>query len=174
VAGGFGAGPATDHKWLLNTVYAPTTVTRAETFLWYNAAPRLQLGVALLWQQKAFRYLASYQVLTETPQLPSLSVSAGVQGIGTGNPGFSATFEKNFPGGQSRTTAFAGVGWRTNENHGHPVAGLKYTPDGKWTLGLQHDGHETHPFLTLSQGPVTVGGYLINFRSPALLIGIKF
>ena len=134
----------------------------------------MQLGVAFLWKQQAFRFLGSYQLITETAKRPSLSVSAGVQGIGTGNPGFSATLEKGFQQGPGRLVVFGGVGLRTNESHAHPVGGVKYTPDGRWTLGLQHDGHEGHPFLTFTQDQFIVGGYLIDFRRPALMLGIKF
>jgi hypothetical protein len=158
----------------MNTVYAPTTETVAETFLWYQAAPRLSLGVAHLWKQNALRFLGSYQLVRETERLPSFSVSVGLQGIGTGNPGYAGTFEKNWTVGEGRLNAFAGVGWRSNENHAHPLGGIKYSPDGRLTFGYQHDGHQGHPFVTYSVGQWIGGVYLIGGRSPALMSGYRF
>ena len=160
---------------MLNTVYAPTTVTEAETFLWYQATPRLAVGVAHLWKQNAFRYLAAYQLVPEKADMPMVNVSAGVQGIGTGNPGFALTAEKNFPMyAGAKLNVFGGLGWRTNESHSHPVGGIKYTPDGRLFLGVQHDGHETHPFVTYVRNGLIGGAYLINGKRMALMVGVRF
>jgi hypothetical protein len=160
---------------LFNTVYAPTTETTAESFLWYQANPRLQFGVAFLWKQQAFRALANWQAITETSDSPSLSFSAGVQGIGTGNPGFSSTIEKNFSlSGGGLVNAFCGIGYRSNESHLHGLLGAKWTPDGKLTLGYQHDGHEGHPFVTYSVEPFVVGFYLIGGERPAIMGGWRY
>lgn len=104
-----------------------------------------------------------------------VNVSAGVQGIGTGNPGFALTAEKNFgmySGG--RLNVFAGMGWRTNEPHSHAIGGLKYSPDGRFFLGVQHDGHETHPFVTYARSGWIAGAYLINGKRVALMLGVRF
>lgn len=159
----------------MNTVYAPNTITRAESFVWYQAAPRLQLGLAFLWRQEAFRVLASWQAIPEKAGTPSLNFSAGVQGIGTGNPGFSSTIEKNWRfEGTSYFNAYVGVGFRTNENHGHPLGGLKYSPDGKVTVGFQHDGHNGHPFATYSMNNVVLGAYLVAGRYPGAMVGFRY
>ncbi len=153
---------------------APTTVTKAETFLWYQATPRLQLGVAHLWEQNAFRWLASYQLSPETQTLPSLSASAGVQGIGTGNPGYSLTAEKNWRSESGTANVFVGIGFRANESHSHGLIGAKWTDRSRLTIGLQHDGHQTHPFITYAQGNAFGGLYLIGGKSPALMLGCRF
>lgn len=155
--------------WTYNTVWAPTTVTTAESFLWYRAQPRVRLGVAHLWKQNSLRWLASVNVLPETDGLPSLNASVGVQGIGTGNPGYSTTIEKNV----GPLNAYVGLGWRSNEAHSHPLGGVKYTVDD-WTLGLQLDGHQEHPFLVWSRDQHLVGAYLIDLKSPALMVGYRF
>jgi hypothetical protein len=155
---------------MLNTVDAPTTATTAETFLWYRASDRLSLGVAHLWKQNAFRALGSYLVSPETDRLPSTHVSAGVQGIGTGNPGFSATAEKNF----DRLNLFVGLGYRTNSKLLRPVGGFKYRVNDAIAVGLQDDGIERYPFATYSWDRYTVGAYLIAFQRPALLVGTRF
>lgn len=174
MAGGYGAGSAADSKWLINTVYAPTTVTTAETFVWYQASPQLQLGVAYLWKQSAFRALASVQFLTETDSRPSLSASMGVQGIGTGNPGYSVTAEKNWRMPEGTLNTFVGIGLRSNERHGHPLGGIKWTTPQGITLGFQHDGHNGHPFLSYGKGIWFGGVFVIAGKSPALMLGARF
>lgn len=161
-------------KWLINTVYAPTTVTTAETFLWYSVTPSISLGLAHLWKQNALRYLASVRLAAETAKSPGFYASAGVQGIGTGNPGFSATAEKNFQLDGVRVNAFAGLGFRTNERHTHPVGGIKFEFADRITLGLQWEGHHAHPFVTKGFGPFIAGVYLIEGKSPGLMFGARF
>jgi hypothetical protein len=155
-------------------VYAPTTVTTAETFIWYRATPRLTVGVAHLWKQNAFRVLGSYQLGPETMRTPSVNASVGVQGIGTGNPGYSLTAEKNLKVNEGTWNAFVGAGWRSNENHAHMVGGAKFTWNNQWTLGIQSDGHAKHPFVTYSTGPWIFGAFLVDAKSPALMVGVRF
>lgn len=173
MAGGYGAGSAPS-KWIINTVYAPTTVTTAETFVWYQAHPQVQVGLAYLWKQSAFRALASVQFLTETRSRPSLSASMGVQGIGTGNPGYSVTAEKNWTLPDGTFNTFVGAGLRSNEGHGHPIMGVKFTTLDGWTLGYQHEGHAGHPFLSYGKGMYFGGLYLIGGSRPALMFGVRF
>lgn len=158
----------------MNTVWAPTSVTRAESFLWYKAHPRLQLGIAFLWKQTAFRFLASVQLSPETAKMPAVNASAGIQGIGTGNPGYSVTLEKNFNPGGHRVNAYIGIGFRANESHSHAVGGVKFALNQNWTVGYQHDGHQQNPFVTFGQGQAFGGIYLLNFERPALMFGMKF
>jgi hypothetical protein len=159
---------------MINSVYAPGSATTDETFIWYRANPRLQLGVAHLWKQNAFRALASYNAIPETERLPALNFSVGVQGIGTGNPGYSSTLEKNWkqPGGT--LNAYLGVGYRSNESHVHPVGGIKFSFENGITLGLQDDGHQRNPFVTFSRDWWTVGLYLVGGKRAAYLVGAKF
>ncbi len=135
----------------------------------------MQLGLAFLWKQAAFRALASWQAIQETDHIPSVSLSAGIQGIGTGNPGFSITTEKNlrFDDG-GFINGFVGLGYRTNESHVHPLGGFKWSPDGKFSLGFQHDGHDGHPFTTYSIENYVVGVYLIGGDRPALMAGFRY
>lgn len=160
---------------MINTVYAPSTITTAETFIWYRVNGDLRLGLAHLWKQNAFRFLASVRLHKETDSLPGVFASAGVQGIGTGNPGYSVTFEKNFRVGNGDTfNLFTGVGFRSNENHSHIIGGVKYAFSNGLTFGVQHDGHQTHPFATYSFDEWFVGYYLVDAKSPAYMVGIKF
>jgi hypothetical protein len=170
VAGGYGAGSALEYKWTYNTVWAPTTVTTAESFLWYRAHPRVRLGVAHLWKQNALRWLASVNLAAETATLPALNASVGVQGIGTGNPGYSATLEKNF----GAFNGYLGVGWRSNESHSHLLGGVKYAFENGVSVGLQLDGHQEHPFVVYTEGQMVYGAYLIDLKSPALMVGYRF
>jgi|GEM_PF-1245226 len=160
-------------KWQLTTVVAPATETVAETFLWYRPSPKLQIGTALLWKQGSFRFLGNYELIPERARTPNLRVGFGVQGIGTGNPGYFATSEKSFRVKGGSVNAYVGVGFRSNENHGHLLGGIKYSPNGPWTLGLQDDGHDKHPFVTYSRRDWTVGFYLIGLRSPGLMFSIQ-
>ncbi|HJP83791.1 MAG TPA: hypothetical protein VJ835_09830 [Fimbriimonadaceae bacterium] len=159
-------------KWQITTVIAPATDTVAETFVWYRPIDRLQIGAALLWKQGAFRGLANYQLVKETVSQPSIRVGFGLQGIGTGNPGYFATMEKSLFLKEGGITAYAGVGFRTNEDHAHGLGGVKFSPaDTPWTLGVQFDGHWAHPFATyrLKDG-WSVGAYLVESRTPGLMI----
>jgi hypothetical protein len=174
VAGGYGASSASSSgKWLLNTVYAPGSDTTAETFLWYSVSPRLTLGTAYLHEQGAVRALGSYLISPETKSLPSMHISAGVQGIGTGNPGYSATAEKNWQLNNGAFNAFVGVGYRTNRKLARVVGGFKYTRPA-WTLGLQNDGLVNSPFLTYSRSQYTAGFYLLDGHLPAYALGARF
>jgi hypothetical protein len=149
-------------------------VTTDETFLWYHAQPRLQVGLAHLWKQNAFRYLASYNLSPETVKLPAVNVSAGVQGIGTGNPGYSAVVEKNFAIRGGSVNVFAGLGWRTNENRAREVAGAKFEFSNGITVGLQDDGKQRSPFATFTWGHLTSGLYWVGGKNVAYLLGARF
>lgn len=149
-------------------------MTTDETFLWYDATPRLSVGVAFLWKQKAFRALGAYTLSPETASLPSLHVSAGIQEIATGNPGLSLTAEKNFRMGQANLNAFGGVGYRTNIRRANLLGGIKYSPSPLWTIGVQNDGIHSHPFLTYNWSQWITGFYLINGKSPGVLVGTRF
>ncbi|HRI45084.1 MAG TPA: hypothetical protein PLL78_03195 [Fimbriimonadaceae bacterium] len=149
-------------------------MTTAETFLWYSVTPSISLGLAHLWKQNALRYLASVRLAAETERWPGFYASAGVQGIGTGNPGFSATAEKNFQLGALQVNAFIGLGYRTNESHTHPVGGFKLEFADRITIGLQWEGHNTHPFITKGFGHYIAGVYLIEGKSPGLMFGARF
>ncbi|MDI9639365.1 hypothetical protein QPK87_19340 [Kamptonema cortianum] len=149
-------------------------MTTAETFVWYRATPELRLGIAHLWKQNSFRFLASIRILAETENRPSLSASAGVQGIGTGNPGYSLTLEKNVDLDGLKVNAFAGVGFRSNESHGHPLGGVKLGVSENINIGFQNDGHQTHPFITFSKDEWVAGFYLIDGKSAAWMLGVRF
>lgn len=152
----------------------PGSLTEAETFLWYSVSPGLKIGAAYLHEQEAVRVLASLRVASETPSRPGLFVSAGVQGVGTGNPGFAATMEKNFRGENGTINIFAGAGLRTNENHAHPVAGFRLSLHNGISMGVQHDGHQSHPFVTYSKDSFIAGFYLVGGEAPGYMAGLRF
>lgn len=156
----------------MNTVYAPDTVTEGESFLWRMVDDRLQVGVALLWKQGAFRGLANYALIQETATTPSLRVGFGLQGIATGNPGYFAVSEKRFALLEGDVSTYAGIGFRANENHGHLLGGAKITPgNGLWTFGIQADGHHVHPFATVAVATgLSVGAYWIETRSLGIMV----
>jgi hypothetical protein len=106
--------------------------------------------------------------------MPAFYTSAGIQGIGTGNPGYSLTAEKNWHQSKGQLNTFVGIGFRSNESHSHLVAGTKYMLTNGLSVGVQAEGHNTHPFLTYSRGPEVVGIYLINGRRLATMVGIRF
>ena len=155
-------------------MYAPGSLTNAETFIWYRAHPRLRLGIAELSKQGAFRFLASGTLALESAHAPSVNVSIGVQGIGTGNPGYSTTFEKNFMFDENNLNVYLGVGFRSNENHAHPIGGIRYSLKNGLGFGLQVDGHQNNPFVTYSQDQWLAGLYFVGFKTPAYLIGYRF
>jgi len=134
----------------------------------------LRLGIAHLWKQNAFRGLASVRLAKETMTSPAIYASAGVQGIGTGNPGYSLTGEKNFAMKEGVLNTFAGIGFRSNENHSHLVAGGKFAFPNGFSLGVQHDGHATHPFVSYTKQGWIVGFYLIEGKSPGYMLGKRF
>ncbi|HRK21221.1 MAG TPA: hypothetical protein PLX06_05405 [Fimbriimonadaceae bacterium] len=174
MAGGYGASSASGNtKWMLNTVWWPGSLTEDETFLWYSVNPRLTVGTAYLLKQKAFRALGSYLLSPETATLPSTHISAGVQGIGTGNPGYSFTSEKNWDVNGTGVNIFLGVGYRTNRKILRGVGGFKLSR-GQLTVGYQNDGVEQYPFATISFGQWSTGFYLIGFKSPAYILGVRF
>jgi len=156
-------------------VYAPGSVTEAETFVWYRAMDRLRLGVGYLHKQNAVRWLASFQIAPETATLPSVNASIGVQGIGTGNPGYSVTAEKNFSGEHGRgLNAYTGLGFRSNENHAHWIGGARYSFGNGLALGIQLDGHDHNPFVVYTAGQTLFGFYLIDAKRPAYMAGVRF
>lgn len=146
----------------------------AETFLWYRPHPRVSLGLAHLWKQNALRYLAAVNLVPQTARTPGLNASVGVQGIGTGNPGYSATLEKDWKLAGVDWNVYAGVGLRSNEEHAHGLGGAKASFGSGWSLGLQLDGHDVHPFVTKSEGPYVAGFYLVASKSPAFMVGMRF
>lgn len=101
-------------------------------------------------------------------------MSVGVQGIGTGNPGYSSTLEKNFKLGENTLNVYVGLGFRSNENHGHGVGGIRYSLKSGIGLGIQEDGHQHSPFVTYSHEKWVVGLYYVGFKNPAYLFGYRF
>jgi len=97
-----------------------------------------------------------------------------MQGIGTGNPGYSATFEKNWKVSEGTINLYGGIGLRSNEAHGHLVGGAKFTFTNGLTLGLQDDGHQRNPFVTMSPDRWTLGVYFVGGKRPAYLFGVRF
>lgn len=150
-------------------------MTVGETFLWHNVDDRLQVGVALLWKQGAFRGLANYELIKETPKAPNLRVGFGLQGISTGNPGYFATSEKVFSTSQGSGMAYLGIGFRANENHAHLLGGAKFSPmNGVWTVGMQMDGHEENPFVTYRLRPgTTIGYYWIDRKISGFMLSLS-
>jgi hypothetical protein len=67
-----------------------------------------------------------------------------------------------------------GVGYRSNEKHGHLLGGLKVSPRGPWTVGIQLDGHSAHPFVNYGLGRHSVGAYLIEMKSLGLLVNFRW
>jgi hypothetical protein len=178
VGGGFGASKATTKekpKWMLNTVWAQGTETEAESFLWYRVNARLQVGVAYLWRQQAFRGLATYVLSPETSKAPMLSAGFGLQGIGTGNPGYFLTAEKTLDTKIGTFNGFLGAGYRSNEDHSHALGGLKFTPTASpYTFGVQLDGHQGHLFVTRDFGAWSLGAYLIDMKAPGAMLSVRF
>lgn len=156
-------------------MYAPETVTRGETFLWYRVDPKLQVGLAYLWKQEAFRVLGNYEVVAQTATKPNLRVGFGIQGIATGNPGYFATSEKNFSLPEGEAMAYVGIGYRSNEDHAHFLGGAKFTPKtSKFTLGVQLDGHEVHPLVSMQlASDLTIGAYWIETRTLGLMLSLR-
>lgn len=54
------------------------------------------------------------------------------------------------------------------------VSRFKYSPDGRFTVGMQDDGITKYPFATFLQGRLTFGLYLIAFKSPDFLVETRF
>ncbi len=132
------------------------------------------MGVAYLHKQSAFRGLVAYTLSPETDKLPSLNGSIGVQGIGTGNPGYSLTLDKHFIQSVGTFNVFVGLGYRSNEDHLHPLGGVRYDFSSGLTLGLQADGHDLNPFATYRLCDVFGGLYLINGKRPAYIFGYRW
>lgn len=69
---------------------------------------------------------------------------------------------------------YAGIGFRSNESHSHLLGGAKYAFEGGVAVGLQLDGHQEHPFMVYTKDQTIYGVYLIDFKSPALMIGYRY
>lgn len=106
--------------------------------------------------------------------MPSLNGSIGVQGIGTGNPGYSLTGEKNWRVKGGSFNAFAGVGYRSNEDHLHSIGGMKYQWNSGLAVGIQLDGHDHNPFVIQNYKNILAGIYWIDATRPAFIIGARF
>jgi len=130
--------------------------------------------LAYLHRQSAFRGLIAYTISPEAETLPSVNGSFGVQGIGTGNPGYGLSLDKNFVQPEGTLNVFAGLGYRSNEDHLHPLGGVRYEFNSGFTLGLQADGHELNPFVTYRLSDAFGGLNLINGRRPAFIIGYRW
>jgi hypothetical protein len=127
--------------------------------------------VALLWKQGAFRGLGNYELLPEKGDTPSLRVGFGLQGIGTGNPGYFATSEKTWTDQWGTWTGYVGLGYRSNEDHAHGLGGLKLSLPGPWTFGAQLDGHNAHLFTSHSLNQQwSVGLYWVELKSLGVMV----
>lgn len=108
--------------------------------------------------------------MQETETTPSVNFSAGVQGISTGNPGYALTFEKRY----EAFTGYLGIGFRSNENRGRLVGGVRYALNPQFNVGFQADGRQDHVFVTYSRGQYVSGLYLVDLQKPGFLMGIRF
>ncbi len=156
---------------MINSLWVPGSETEAETFLWHTPQPRLNVGLAYLHKQEALRVLATYEVIPSDRGLPNLRLGFGVQGIGTGNPGYFATTEREVRTAAGELASFAGIGLRANESHSHGLLGLRFSPNGPWSVGVQHDGHGRHLFAAHKAATATFGIYLVDMKSLGLLVG---
>jgi len=159
---------------MTNTLWVPGSETEAETFLWHTPQPRLNFGLAYLHRQEALRVLGTYEVVPSYRGLPNLRLGFGVQGIGTGNPGYFATTEREVRTPSGALASFAGIGFRANESHSHGLLGLRFSPNGPWSFGAQLDGHGRHLFVTHDASATTFGVYLVDMKSFGLLVGTNW
>lgn len=112
--------------------------------------------------------------MRETATMPSAHISIGVQGIGTGNPGYAGTLEKNFATEAGNLNIFGGVGFRSNEDHAHPLGGVKLEMPSHLSFGVQWDGHNHHPFVTQGFDGYIAGLYLIEGKRLGYMLGARF
>ncbi len=55
------------------------------------------------------------------------------------------------------------------------LGGAKYTPSlSPWTIGVQADGHNVHPFVTRAFHDLTLGVYLVNLKSPGFMVSKRW
>lgn len=103
-------------------------------------------------------------LVSESKGIPTLRIGAGVQESLTGNPGYFGIAEKHFSIANGSLHLFSGVGFRSNENHGHPVAGFKFSPTKNFTFGFQSDGHWDNAFVAKTDKEFTITLYLIDLE----------
>jgi len=149
----------------LTSVWIPESATKVESFIWLRPIHRFQVGVAHLWEQNSYRILANTILIPETKTTPALRIGAGIQESLIGNPGYFGFVEKHFPIGGGSLHVFSGIGFRSNENHGHPLVGFKYSSMKEFTLGLQSDGHLDNFFVSQTVGEFTITLYWIDFET---------
>ena len=148
-----------DAKFILTTFLVPGEGNRfTQTFLSYQATPRLNASVAYLWRTETPRLLGSYVFVPETKPIPSVkggfAFSSAFESQVTPFVTTAKTFHLGGPGPEGPTHAqvYLGLSSRASEGHNHGLSGVKISPPGPFYLGLQHTGHDVNYYLGVVAG----------------------
>ena len=128
---------------------------KTETFVRYGVSERMELGFGYLWKQDIVRPLASYTVMKEKGDRPSLTTGLMFDSLGGGRQGVFATFEKSFRAGTERTgSLYVGGAVISNEDRARLLAGL-HVPLGRvFSASVQFDGKYANLGLTAAAGRI--------------------
>lgn len=158
----------------MTNLWTPGAGTDGRTSVWFNPVTKLQLGGVYFWRQGTVRLVANWMLIGETLVSPAIRIGHGVQGVGSGKTVTFATLEKSTGFADLNIEGYVGLSVRGFEGHFHELYGIKVTPTGPITVGLQFDGHNSHPFATyrLQSGSASV--YLVNGKSLGFMYSMRY
>jgi len=131
---------------------------KTETFVRYGVTRRFEAGFGYLWKQQITRPLASYALLEEKQDRPSLTGGLMYDSLGGGRQGVFLSLAKGFrdtPLGVP-VSLYLGAAKVSGESGGRIIGGFN-VPVNRWlTASMQYDGR--YPNFGLIAKVATVGG----------------
>lgn len=124
-----------------------------EVFARYGVTDRFELGIGYLKKQDIVRPLASYVLVFETPQRPSLTAGMMVDSLEDGRQMVFLSAGKAFPIGNGLAiSGYAGIAQVTTRAETRFIGGVVFPLKKGLNFSLQYDGKFLNPGLVAHVG----------------------
>lgn len=139
----------------VSTMTSSGLAGRTETFVRYGLTRRLEVGFGYLWDPGIVRPLASYTLLPETRDRPSLTAGLMFDSLGGGRQGVFVSAAKIVGRAHGLPiSGYVGGAQITNEDDPRFIAGVSLPLCRRVIASVQYDGRFFHPGLSARVGQV--------------------
>ena len=139
----------------LSAMHSEGLAGRTETFLRYGVTPRLEVGFGHLAKQNTIRPLASYTLVPETAERPSLTTGLMFDSLGGGREGVFVTVARSLQSAAGvPASLYVGGAKITNEGGLRFLAGTSVRLTNSINASVQYDGRYANFGVTAAVGSV--------------------